>query len=280
MRSINDIKFEITKTWMENPVMAERYGFQVGDSFESHFGVASIENVLFFVMASCVWTMERLIGEHRTEVNEQIDSLTPHRPKWYRNKILEFMADKVLMADTDEYDLEGMSDNEIAAARVVKHAVAVESRDSSLLTIKVAGEENGARAPLSNEHARQLRAYIAEIKDAGVRALLINSHADKFDCEVDIYYNPMLNPERVEEMCRESLKNYIENLPFNGEYTNMALTDSLQNVEGVKIAEIKNSFAQTEEETATAIDARYTPKAGYFQTRHITINMIAYDTQN
>ena len=86
------------------------------------------------------------MARHREEVTAELEELMPHRPKWYRDKVLEFMEDRELIDDTDRYDLSGMSESEISAARVVKHAVATESRDASLLTIKVAGE-SAERSP-------------------------------------------------------------------------------------------------------------------------------------
>ena len=194
-----------------------------------------------------------------------------------RDKVLAFMKDKTLISDTDTYDTVGMGEDDIEAARVVKHAAASENKNTSILTIKVAGEKNGERCPLDAETETQLAAYIAEIKDAGVRVELVNIDADTFNCEVDIYYDPMLLPEQVENACREAIKEYIENLPFNGEYTNMALVDRLQMVEGVKIPELRSaSTSANGEATAVPIDARYVPQAGYFMVGSLTINMFPY----
>lgn len=266
--------------WMRNETVQERYGITPGASFGDHFGAASVENVLLYVMAACAWTVERLLGEHRVEVTEQVEALIPHRPKWYRDKVLRFMAGKELVGDSDEYDTAGMSESEIAAAMVVKHAVAVESRDASLLTIKVAGETGGKRGPLDAEQEKQLRTYIAEIKDAGVRIALVNMEPDTFNCTVDVYYNAMLLPENVKAECEAAITDYIENLPFNGEYTNMALVDRLQSVAGARVVELKQSAAQAANEaTVTEIDARLTPVAGYFTPGRITVNMKAYNEQ-
>lgn len=123
-------------------------------------------------------------------------------------------------------------------------------------------------------------AYISEIKDAGVRVALVNMEADTFGCMVDVYYNAMLEPESVQSSCEAAIRDYIENLPFNGEYTNMALVDRLQVVEGVKIVELLGSTARAaDENTTTRINARLTPKAGYFKPGVITVNMKAYDGQ-
>lgn len=280
MRTIQEIKNEMAAEWMRNEAVQERYGIAPGASFGDHFGAASVENVLLYVMAACAWTVERLLVEHRDEVTEQIEAMIPHRPKWYRDKVLRFMEGKELKENTDDYDTAGMSESDIERARVVKHAVAVESRDASLLTIKVAGESGGRRRPLNTEQEKALKAYIAEIKDAGVRTALVNMAPDTFNCEVDVYYNAMLLPETVRTDCLAAIKDYIENLPFNGEYTNMALVDRLQAVAGVKVVEMKHSTARADNEsTLTEIDARITPAAGYFMPGQITVNMKAYNEQ-
>lgn len=280
-RSVSDIKTEITAAFMNNENAAALYRFEPGSSFSDYFGAVSVENIFLYVWAVCAWTIEQLTGLHRREVNQLLTSLTPHRPKWYRDKVLAFMADTLLMPDSDEYDTSGMNQSEIDGRRIVKHAVAVESKDASLLIIKVAGETSGKREPIGSEHELQLKAYISEIKDAGVRVSLVNMEADTFNCTIDIYYNALLSPESVHAGCEDAILDYIENLPFNGEYTNMALIDRIQEVEGVEIAELKGCEAKAaNENTVSAINARLTPVAGYFKAGEIKINLIPYDRQD
>lgn len=279
-RSIQEIKAEMAREFMANEAAARRYGFAAGSAFGDYFGAASVENILLYVWAVCAWAVEQLVARHKEEVTAELEELVAHRPKWYRDKVLGFMAGKELEPGSDTYDTSGMSESEIAARHVVRHAVATESRDASLLTIKVAGETGGERAPISAEHERQLRAYISEIKDAGVSVSLVNMEGDRFDCRVDVYYNALLEAETVQAACEAAIKEYIGNLPFNGEYTNMALVDCLQVVDGVRIAELRDSSAQAANEaTVTQINARLTPAAGYFKAGEITVNMIAYDGQ-
>ena len=277
-RNISDIKNEIAREFMRNEAAAERYGFEAGTEFGKVFGAASVENILLYVWAVCAWTVEQLVSRHKSEVTEELETLIAHRPKWYRDKVLQFCSLHELEPDSDTYDTDGMTEDEIAAARVVKHAVATESRDASLLTIKVAGESGGGRRPLTAEQERQLKAYISEIKDAGVRVAVVNMEADIYNCTVDIYYNAMLEPGAVQAECVTAIRDYIENLPFDGEYTNMALVDRLQGINGVKIVELRGSTTQAaDESTTTSINARITPKAGYFRPGTITVNMIAYE---
>lgn len=277
-RKIADIKDTITEDFMRNEDVAKAYDFTPGDSFTAHFSKASVESVLFYIFACAAWVIETLFDDHKRDVNACIEEILPHRPKWYRDKVLRFMKNKALVPDTDIYDTEGMSEDDITAARFVKHAVAVENKDASILTIKVAGENGGKRCKLDAETETQLAAYIGEFKDAGVRINLVNIDADTFNCEVDIYYDPILLPEEVEADCRETIQNYIENLPFNGEYTNMSLVDELQQIDGVKIVEFRGATTSANNKTAvTPINARYVPVAGYFKAGVITINKYVYE---
>ena len=272
MRTIAEIKESMMTDFMHNNDLAKAYGFEVGTDFYGTFSRVSVESLLLYIVAVAVWVLESIVADYKSEVEHVIEAETPHR-----DRTLRFMQGHELQQDTDRYDTEGMTESEIAQARVVKYAAASESPDSSILIVKIAGEKDGRRSPLDAETEHEVSAYLAEIKDAGVRISLVNRKPDRFDCELDIYYNPVLLPSSVEENCRETIGNYIRNLPFNGEYTNMALTDALQVVEGVKIVELKTAYAQAEENgKRDLINARYVPAAGYFEERSITINMKAY----
>lgn len=278
MRTIAEIKESIAADFMRNEHAAEAFGFKPGDSFTAHFSKVSVVSVLFYIVASAEWVLERLFESYRREVDERIETILPHRPKWYRDKVLAFMQGRTLIPGTDRYHTEGMTESEIVRARVVKHAVAVESEDASLLTIKVAGERDGRRVPLDADAEAQLMAYIARIKDAGVRTALVNIAPDRFGCEADIYFDPMLLASDVENSCRAAIRGYVENLPFNGEYTNMALVDALQEVEGVRIVELRGATASAAgQSVVTAIDARSVPAAGYFETGDVKLNMKAHN---
>lgn len=278
MRTVDQIKQAIAADFMRNEHAAETFGFKPGDSFTAHFSKVSVLSVVFYIVACAMWTLERLFESYRMEVDTHIEAILPHRPKWYRDRVLLFMKDRALIPDTDRYDTAEMTEAEIEQARVVKHAVADENRDASLLTIKVAGERDGLRAPLDDQTAEQLRAYIARIKDAGVRTALVNTAADRFDCEADIWFDPMLLASDVESACRAAIRGYVENLPFNGEYTNMALVDALQAVEGVRIVELRGATTTAADQSVvTAIDARCVPAAGYFETGDVKLNMKAHN---
>lgn len=277
MRTIDEIKESIVVDFMKNETAAQLFGFTAGDDFTGQFSKVSIINILFYIFACSAWVLEKLFDDHQQEISAQIEEIIPHRPKWYRDRVLNFMKDRTLIPDTDKYDVSDMTDEAIDAARIVKHAVATENKDASILTIKVAGDNAGKRCKLDESAETQLAAYIAEFKDAGVRVNLVNKDADIFNCDIDIYYNPMILPSRIDDNCRSAIKKYIENLPFNGEYTNMALSNALQKIEGVKIVELKSATISTTGSSQISIDARTVPDAGYFASGTITLKMVVYN---
>lgn len=278
-RTVSEIKSAICAEWMKNEDVAKAYGFTVGESFSSKFSVVSIENLLFYIVAVTSWIVERCIDAHKVEVNATLDSMIPHRAKWYRDKVLDFMKDKALADDTDVYDTSSMTADEIESAKVVKYAAVSENQTTSILTIKVAGEKNGKRTALDDTTQQQLKNYLNEVKDAGVRINLVNESADRFRCTISICYDGILEASSVAEAVLKTVQNYVENLPFNGVYSNMALVDAIQQVSGVKIAEVKSSDIMTHgSDTWSDIDVRVVPHSGYMNAADsdVTITMEEY----
>ena len=278
-RSITDIKKQMTDAFMADEYIREAYGFVEGDTFNGKFSSVSIESILFYIVAACIYTFEVLFDSYREDVNDTVET-SAHTARWYRDKALAFMDEVPLVEDTDYYDTSNMSDEEIAEAHVVKFAAATESKYSAMLTIKVAGKSGESLAPLSQGAMVRLTAYFAQIKDAGVRINLISQAGDIFDCVMDIYYNPLLSPNIVKANVENAISEYIGSLPFDGQYSNMSCIDAVQKVEGVEVAEMKSASAKVSSEaTPTAIDARYRPVAGYLVAGALTINIKVYDEQ-
>ena len=278
-RSISEIKRAICAEWMGNEDVQKAYGFSAGDNFSEKFSSVSVENLLFYIVAVGSWVVERLIDAHKGEVDAALDALTPHRPKWYRDKVLGFLKGKSLVNESDVYDTSDMTASEIENIRVVKYAAVSENASTSILTIKVAGETAGKRTALDAATQQQLENYLREVKDAGVRISLVKESADRFKCALSICYDGMLEAASVAKSVLEAVQDYVENLPFNGVYSNMALVDAVQQVEGVKIAEVESSAIMANgSDSWTAINVRVVPHSGYMSAADsdVTITMEEY----
>lgn len=132
-RTIEEIKQDMTARFMQMEAVKSAYGLDGSKGFDDCFSRASLESVLFWVFAACVWAHEKLFDLHRADVEARIALLEPHTLRWYVNKAKAFMWDQTgsvklqLKQDTDVYDLSGLTDTSeeaLAKYRPVKYAVA------------------------------------------------------------------------------------------------------------------------------------------------------------
>ena len=265
---ILEIKKEITDRWMAEEVVRARYGLAAGATFDAVFSKVSVESLFFYVVAAAIWTLETLFDKHRTEVMGIIDELKPHSLRWYVSKAKAFMLGKALVADSDYYDTTGMTDEQVTAAQVVKYAAAVEK--GAVVYLKIAGDSNGEPAPLPPEQADGFRAYIKEVKDAGVVVEVVNEPAEHFRLNMTVFYDPMVMVSagmafNGSTPVQDTIKLFIKDLPFNGEYRNVALVDALQQIEGVVIPELHLAETSRDGLTWEEVNAKANPYSGYYK---------------
>lgn len=239
----------------------------------------AIWRLVFYIVAFSINVLETLWDAYQGEVTERLESMTPHRTRWYRDKALLFMEDKTLVTDADYYDTTGMTEEQIEAARIVKYAACSERAATSKLDIKIAGEDSsGNRCPISAAAQAQFEAYMNQVKDAGVRFQVWNQAGDDFKCSVTIVYDATRLPAEVQASCEAAMREYVENLPFNGLYTDMGMVDALQKVDGVRIVSMLQSMtAQAGGSEYAGINGYTQPVAGYFHFVSATITMEAYN---
>lgn len=293
-RTIEEIKDGMTAAFIKQPHVVSTYGLDGKKSFAECFSAAGIENILFYVFAFAVWTLEKLFDMHSREVEERIERLEPHTLRWYVTKAKNYMQGRKLVQDCDYYDTSGMTEAQIAEARVVKYAVATES--NTVVYIKVAREhpETGNPAKLTEAQLAGLTSYINEIKDAGVSVELRNEPADMMQISLMIYYDPTLlhidghgNGISADgsEPVRQAVKGVIENLPFNGMFRKSDLLAALQSLECVEVADIKRVLAKPRNADRWEEVVGYNrPYSGYYAIDSLTVEYKPYqsaeDVQN
>ncbi len=301
-RSIDEIKAEIATAFISQEVVRSAYGLDDNATFDKAFSPISIESVLFYIVASCIWVLECLFDRHTEEVETRIEALRPHTLRWYVSKTLEYMHNgKFVLTDgvvaADYYDVSGLTETEIEKKRIVKYAVATES--NTQVFIKVAkSSANGRPTQLTPNELSGLEYYLSQIKDAGVAIKVLNEPADKMNVELVVLYDPSvlaaeyLSPEDADEEIRElkitsidndtevitnAVQEVIARLPFNGEYRNSDLMAAVQAVKGVEVADIAVvEVCANGSENYTPVVGYRRPYSGYYELNRITIKGRAY----
>ena len=288
MRTISDIKKELTEAFMANAQLQAAYGFAPGTAFDKQFSRISLESLLLYIVAFAQWTLEKLFDTHTQEVTDYIATMKPHTLRWYQEKAKAFLYGFNLIDGTDQFDTTGKGDDEIAQAQVVKFAAVTES--GATLYLKIAGEESGRPKKLDASQKAAFEAYLHEYKDAGVRVDVTSEQGDYLRLSLDVYYNPLLLTATGQSKSdgtypvEDAIKSYIEQLPFNGEYRNNALVDAIQQTTGVVMVQLHSAAQSVDNVTYNPVAAFCTPFAGYFEydrdgAKTIqTINYIPYGT--
>ena len=289
MRTLPEIRDEIRRIFVANTILQQIYGLNPALPFADQFSAVSVEAAFVDVAAYVVYTVSRLFEAHKTEVETLIREEMPHTLRWYRNKALAFRFGQALITDSDKYSDAGLTDAQIAASKIVTHAAAIETEDGSgvpLLRIKTATEGSANLEPLSAPQLAALAAYFAVVKDAGVKLLVASNDADSFKSEIEIHYNPLLldnNGVALNgggEPARLAVDAYLRNLPFNGEFTIMALTDALQKTTGVEIVQVQVAQARQGVLPYQNTGTRFIPYAGYLRVyapTDLVFNYIPYN---
>ena len=155
-RTIAEIKAEIASAYISHETVRSTYGLDESASFDKVFSPISVESVLFYVVASCVWVLEQLFDRHTAEVGQRIENLRPHTLRWYVSKTLAYMHNfKLVQTDgvvsADYYDTTGLSESEIEAKKIVKYAVATENNTEVVIKVAKANHEGSPVKLTDNE---------------------------------------------------------------------------------------------------------------------------------
>ena len=258
-------------------ILVEKSFHQELDSLNSPSKVA-IYNLWAYVTAVVMWTLENLFDLHKAEVDNIIATKKPHQLRWYREMALGFQFGQALIPDTGEYDNSGLSVQEVEQRRIIKQAAVTEV--DGRLRIKVTKEVGGEFVPLDDAEYAAFKEYSGLRKDAGVRITVDSLPADLLKLELDIWYDPLVlrsDGSRIDgadqQPVKAAIKNYLKNLPFNGEFANSRLVDVLQQVDGVRYPVIRTSQDKYGLLPYTQIDEKYIPDAGFLRIDELELKI-------
>lgn len=280
--TIAEFKKLMTDYYTGNDTVIATYGLSSDLTFEDQFSAVSLENIIFSDVATAMFVMQELFDQFKIDISAILNAQLSGTVNWYAYKAMLFQYGMELVPETDSYDNTGLTSEQITAMRVVKYAAAVESKDKSILYVKVATDDgNGVRQPLSSTQLTAFKQYLNDVQYAGVRIIVINDPADEMKLQIDIYYDPLVLDETGIRLdgtsntpVQDAIRNYLANLPFNGTYTNQGLVDTLQLIYGVRIAEIKSVASRYGAYTEfTEINAREIAHAGYYQISDANLNL-------
>jgi hypothetical protein len=234
------------------------------------------------VVSSVVVALEWMFEQFQTEIQNIIATQKPHTLRWYRNQALRFQFGDALLDDVLLYDNAGQTDESIANKRIVKQAAATEV--GGLVVLRVAKEVGGVLAPLMPLELIAFKAYVAELKDAGIQLEVFSYAADKLKVVLDVYYDPSVlsgTGERLDGLdsapIQKAIALYLRNLEFNGVFVRTKMVDAVQTVTGVFAIEATSiNVARFDSMNYESVNVIHAPFSGYYVLEDLTVNYIPY----
>jgi hypothetical protein len=234
------------------------------------------------VVASTVVALEWMFEQFQTEIQNIIATQKPHTLRWYRNQALLFQFGDALLDDVLTYDNAGQTDESITNKRIVKQAAATEV--GGLVVLRVAKEIGGVLSPLMPLELIAFKAYVAELKDAGIQLEIFSYAADKLKVVLDVYYDPSVlsgTGERLDGLdsapIQKAIALYLRNLEFNGVFVRTKMVDAVQTVTGVFAIEPTSiNVARFDSMNYESVNVIHAPFSGYYVLEDLTVNYIPY----
>ena len=232
----------MTDAFMADATVRSLYGLAEGDRFADKFSAVSLENILFHIVASCVYVVEDLFARHRQEVDEIAERASVASIPWYHDKVMAYQHGDalVLNEETMAYGYE----EDAPERRVVKYAAV---RDMGTgLSILASAAANGRPAKLTDEQLVGLRYYIDRVKIAGVSTSVSSADADLIKVFATVYVDPLvLNADgrRITDgsyPVRDAIDGYLAGVVYGGSLNKTKLVDAMQEAAGVVDVELQS----------------------------------------
>lgn len=274
-KTVADIKKQMTDSFISNQNVIDAYQLTPQKTFEEEFSTASIESIIFYCMAYAVWLLYQFFDLFKKEIDTSIKNYTHPTLTFYTEKIKTFQFGDNVITGTDTYNNTGLTDAQIEAKRIIKYAAAQEQAFTNGrygVRIKVATDNNGMGEALTPQQYTAALAFLNTFKYAGVYTQLTTNDADNLKLFLRIYYNPLVlnnQGQRLDgtdnEPVQKAIKTYLKNLQFNGEFNLTALTDVLQQVNGVEDPRVLQAQTKYAALPYTDVIDKIIPDAGYLK---------------
>ncbi|WP_260262909.1 nucleotidyltransferase [Elizabethkingia occulta] len=237
----------------------------------------AIWRLLFYIVAFAIYTHEQIFGIHASEIAELLKQEKAHTLHWYGKKAKSFQYAFPLQPDSDIFDNTGKTEDEIEASKIIKYAAISEDSEESRLILKVATENGGKLAPITESQAESFKQYVSEYRDAGVKITVINYLPDILTLNIKIFRDSKIldgngyHKLQGNQPVNEAINEFMKELPFNGELMLNKLIDKLQKVEGVIDPWLYNVESKWIDEgkggygDPTPITISKIPESGYFE---------------
>lgn len=195
----------------------------------------SIINSFTWVTAAAIYSFETLLDIFTIDIAKIFTQRINGTPMYYANAMLKWQYGDDLVVN-DEGTAFHYATEDIAK-RIITHVsyqeyYSEEFKDN-ILILKVATGEGSSLSRLSGEELVAARAYLNQIKFAGVKCNVISRKGDVLVPRLTVYYDGAITKEELYDNIDDALVKFIENMKFDSLVYSQKVIDAIQQVEHV-----------------------------------------------
>lgn len=195
----------------------------------------SIINAFTWVTSAAIYSFETLLDVFMTDISTIFNSRINGTPAYYANAMLKWQfGDELVIND------EGTSFSyaqEDTTKRIISHVSYQEAYSEAykddVLILKVATGEADSLSRLTDEQLIAARAYLNQIKFAGVKCNVISRKGDVLVPRVTVYYDGAVSKEELYDAIDKSLIQFVNDMQFDSLLYAQKVIDAIQKTEHV-----------------------------------------------
>ena len=195
----------------------------------------SIINAFTWVTAAAIYSFETLLDVFTTDIAKTFTQRINGTSAYYANAMLKWQyGDDLLIND------EGTAFHyatEDTTKRLITHVSYQEYYNEefkdNILILKVASGEGRSLSQLSDEELIAARAYLNQIKFAGVKCNVVSRRGDVLVPRLTVYYDGAITKEELYDNIDTALIDFIVNMKFDSLVYSQKIIDAIQKVEHV-----------------------------------------------
>lgn len=195
----------------------------------------SIINAFTWVTAAAIYSFETLLDVFTTDIAKTFTQRINGTSAYYANAMLKWQYGDDLIINDEGTAFHYATED--TAKRLITHVSYQEYYNEefkdNILILKVASGEGRSLSQLSDEELIAARAYLNQIKFAGVKCNVVSRRGDVLVPRLTVYYDGAITKEELYDNIDTALIDFIVNMKFDSLVYSQKIIDAIQKVEHV-----------------------------------------------
>lgn len=195
----------------------------------------SIINAFTWVTAAAIYSFETLLDVFTTDIAKTFTQRINGTSAYYANAMLKWQYGDDLIINDEGTAFHYATED--TTKRLITHVSYQEYYNEefkdNILILKVASGEGRSLSQLSDEELIAARAYLNQIKFAGVKCNVVSRRGDVLVPRLTVYYDGAITKEELYDNIDTTLIDFIVNMKFDSLVYSQKIIDAIQKVEHV-----------------------------------------------